>query len=1516
MKIKLFIAFFLSFFVSPFFIIHAAEKINSTPQEKTITQSTQELAGQIEEVPAEEAPIEEAPATEVPAEEAPADEVPVEEGVPAEEEAPAEEEVPAEEEAPAEEEPARPAGFVTKWADMGFAFDELEVAALPPEVLKEKDLVIPEVTELDIDFEGLTLPELEYLDADQKKDARDRIKKSTGLSLNLPIIGPITLDPLMIDGEYGYELNSPIGGRTINAGIFVINKYTMRLIGQEISFTGEGSILGKKGKIYLKRITTAGLIPKSRVLAAESALVTDLTLTSRSATEAVVGDVEQMVMSFVYDAPEKPKFTIVNMGEFSLESTDIVFQKNRPVLIIGTARILGVQAEVGLAVTKRRVNAFINVQMRVDEKCKDPAFQNTVACTQQNLTFKDVIPQIGQANKSLGDSAIKDLIFKIHNLVVISPAKVLKGISSQFQETTTDSDLRGTLTATISLEGTDLATDPALIVAEVSAMRKLKDPTQPLKNPLEAQVMMEFNKFGYEGKIFADLLYLKNVGKIENPSIDTSIKRDSGSLQALIDISGDLLIPISGEAPLRVSPISVRIVNSGITVFGSIPEFSYKKIHFNNLELSFDSISKEIILQGSKVVGDFEIQVIFRVMEPSVINCEKQKTECMSDIVRTCKERNIQSPVLGEPVASTQLLEGVKKRKPTELDRAECKRRFKKECTDCELTLKQECDEMATECGQELAALSKDEHPKREIEFKARLVSNTVCSQKSYGCKDREIEACKKKIPELTKLLQTKKIELKNKELQAITYANENKVDESNTAWEEYEVILQDTSKLQGDIENCIPNSHLKCREEKAECDRRQALALRQLYDRADVTHIRTELEKDRTKKSSIEPIVVEKIEIFPFKNLTKAPEEIKSIKLTDIDVGIELRRDEEGLSSGSIYFKAIAHAFGVMLPCDLKFVKNTEGTKGVVLTIPFTHRVTLEQLAPYALKGAPYNTIYIEKPKIIISTLNTYELSKGVIISGYVPLAGGLDNIGKLLGKQSMLFGLKGVIDFDDVRKSLLEIILARDIEGLTTQEKCKKELIDCIKKREVECDLDTSKTEEEKQVCKNTYKTQCHESERSCQREIDQVVSMGDVVIGISLEPSFSVRTGITIRPPMQKNKIIKATGRIELKPDLANITAYMQGTWYDAFTLPGWELSDVAFHIGQKYGSPIPTEFGGAGRIKIVGKSLAQVFDPEIPASNQELKASVDAMETTLSSLDLTMQGALMADIGLKNMALEFKTTKVITWTELLLTFAASFFSSINKNELSEKLVFINSNLPKITDLEGNYAARDVRIGAKLIARGMGLGFRLALLGKQSRFKMQIRDDGIEGIATFEKIDTPFFKLTGAGEDKILGNADDAPIIRATLNLLQQEFYVDGQVELILPQIGSLKSLTRINIGFNECRFLMEKDVFGLFKASIEARLSSDLKNIFIKGKLNHDAYTIIEELLKKAAQEINKQAIKDINFAQQEVTKALNEKDIVAGQKASLDHAMKDVQQKLSELTVLKAKLDAAARACGR
>src|SRR5207247_463267 len=104
-------------------------------------------------------------------------------------------------------------------------------------------------------FESITDEELTYVSIPKSAS------ETKGLLLQLPIVGDVVLEPIMIKEKHGYQFKSVPGGRTINAGVLVIDTYSLTLIEQEVSFTGEGSLLGKKGKLYLNKISASGLIP-------------------------------------------------------------------------------------------------------------------------------------------------------------------------------------------------------------------------------------------------------------------------------------------------------------------------------------------------------------------------------------------------------------------------------------------------------------------------------------------------------------------------------------------------------------------------------------------------------------------------------------------------------------------------------------------------------------------------------------------------------------------------------------------------------------------------------------------------------------------------------------------------------------------------------------------------------------------------------------------------------------------------------------------------------------------------------------------------------------------------------------------------------------------------------------------------------------------------------------------------------------------------------------------------------
>lgn len=1457
--------------VNPQPAVEAAESVEEeAPEESTEDETEPTEEEPTEEEPAEEEPVAEEAASEpseseeqaVPdaAEEEAVQEEPTEEESATEEESvgeesaeePAEEEPieepeeEAEEETSDEEEPEEKVGFVSKWEDAGFDFSELEAAPLPEEIAKEQPEVMPEVAELDVSFDNLDEIELRYVDKSKAP------KKLEGLVVQLPIIGDIALEPVMIDEEHGYKFSS-LPGRSVNAGVLIIDKYTMTLVGTTVSFTGEGSLLGKRGKLYLKQFTPNGLVPAVNTPAGVNpALISSAT----PAPKETKGDVDQMIFSFVYDNKEQPKIAIPNLGDMMIKSTDIIFQKDRPILIIAKAQIFGVNAEVGLALTTMRVNALINVQATVKEKCKDPALQATSEC--QDLTFADVIPQIGHANASIGKSKIKDLILKINNLIVLKAAQKL--IKTNYY----DQDLlTGVLTATINLLGTDLAANPKAITKYVS-----KRPTKssagaeavPL-NPWEAEIEMNFSRDGYQGTLTAGTLYIKDVGTIENPTIETTLSSGTAS----IIIQGALVIPLQDLQPLRISPINIELSNDGLAVSGLIPEFTYEQIQFTNLKVEFNTLTRSINLESSKRFGDFELKIIFGVIKGSA-----------------------------------------------------------------------------------------DDDTKNGLSLTAKLVSTSICSQRGFACRQEALKVCAASEPEKKKAIEAKEKLLKEKETQALALTAAGKESEADAAWTAWEKLDQELFKEKTDLIECVTQARNKCASQESSCESDQRTARAQATGRADVEQVRAELKEAASGKkgAEVKKPAIEEISFYPFKDIPTMPAELKDIRLTDIDVSIGLTRGSTGPSMGALSFKGKVHAFGVVVPGTLKLIYAGENKGGMVLTIDFEERTTLAKLAPFALNSSPYNTIYLESPKVVISTLSTAgtgggttvsgDFPKGVHISGKVPLSGGLADVGKLLGQESKLFNLTGSIDWSDLQRSQISIAIMQDSSGLTTQEKCKKASLDCVKEKTAACDAVAGSTSEQKATCKEDAKKACATDLATCEKGLNEIFRLSSVSIDIKLKPEMSVSAGMLLRPPMQKDKPIELNGGITLGVDKATIHASMKGTWYDAFDLKGWELSNLAVTAGQKYGSPLPSELGGAGRIKIVGKSLTDqaeyltkqigslsavkdvqkelaskpIFSGKTAQEAEKVaSAAVSSFKKTIDSINLEMEAAVNVDLGFTDMALEFKTTKVITWSELLVAFCASFFESMGNKELVAQLAFIDTLLLKISDFHGSYSPKqDITIGVKTIPRGMALGFTVDLWGKKGRCKMRLANDGLEGLATFDKIDTPYFKLTGAGEDKILGTPDDAPIMRVNLNLLKQEFYVDGEVQLIIPQLGTIKSLTRVNIGFDECRFLTQANVFNLFSADLEAKIGNDPKDIYIKGKMQQSALNQFEKLLKDAARSLNEQARRDIEYAKTQV-RTLSSAELTANNRRALKQAKDNVQYTFQDLNALKSKLDAVVRACG-
>lgn len=1499
--------------------------------------------------------------------------------------------IPEEEEEPEEETP--PAKAVNKWSELReFDFGGLEAVPLPvkPGQTKEIEVVLPEITELGIEF-GASPKELTFVE--ETVPAIKPGKEPQGLMIRLPVIGEIRLKPTMINGELGYEAHFPNDSREINAGILVIDSYRLSLTGQTIAFTGSGTLMNKRGQLTLKRITAGRLSVDKQ-------------------TGREIGEVDEIIASFVYNSNDRPKLTIKNVGTLVLESTDIIFQQNRPVLIVGTAVVFGVRAEIGMALTKRRAHAFINVRSPVKNQayCQDPKNKNSAYCKNDDLLFKDVIPAIAKANKSLGNSKIKDLILKIYNLVVLPTTAADKAVAAgakndkkkkrvRTTQKPMNDQVRGELTGIISLVGTDLATDPRIIQQAVSKNRS--DVQRKEKNPLDAEFNMQFDKYGYTGTMSADALYIKHLGKIESPSIVTSVRKSgaTGPVEANLSINGDLVIPLERANTLKVA-VDIVMMNQGLMLTGTIPQFTYKGIPLKNIELSLDTISKELMLSGTVSFGSLELMVKLGIIEPTVQNCGKEKEMCIKSskqrcdttskiTIEGCQDKADDAIAICEKQAE-QALARCKKKSPDAITACEtqvkekldaCKKKAEEELSECskraqsdtlkkdfvancEQEAKEKCEKSEALCIKSQETAKKEgKEPQRAVSLSARLkLASDYCFKESNECINREFKACKDTAPDKKAVIATKEKELKDKEALALAAADQQQEQEAKKLWKEYDKLSAEIGSLKQALRDCELKARQTCAKARSTCEQKQAKAKKDSMARADVKAARQELAGDTGKPEDQVP--VDTPTLYPFKDIAgqniggvPIPSSLKNIKITNLDVGLDVSNDEQGLTSKSLYIRGIVNAFGVSLPGTLKYVSSDEDESGFLLTIPFTNRVSLAQLFPNELKGDPYNKIYIEKPIVSISTVNTrdpetnLQIPRGLVVSGKVPLSGGLDNVGQFLGKQGKLFALTGIFKWESPRASQLKIAISGDPDALTIQEKCKLALKHCTEDAQVICEAGTSK---DVKTCVANATAACEKKRESCEKGTNDLVTVDSVAVAIGFEPSLGVQATLALRLPGHRDTPLKATGAVTLGVKSVRISAFMEGTLYNAFGLKGWELSDIAILFGKAYVSPLPTEFGGSGRIKIVGASLASALKlpkPTIPTdtppttesdrfgdeeqlteeSKEELQegvplvgktknavqASKQAMSDAMGRVNVTMEGTFLADATMTDMGFKFKTTEVITWTDLLLIACQSFFSSVGQNGLASKIKFINTNLLKVSDLQGSYALKDVRVGNSVIPRGIGLGFKVDLFGKSGRFKMQIRDDGFDGLATFEKINTPFFKITGAGEDKILGTEDDAPIMRVAFNLLNQELYIDGVLALIIPQLGSVKSVTRIDVGFDGLQAYLQGKVFGLFEAELQAKIASGAKNVFVKGKLKQDALRMFEKMLKDAAQELDKKATKDIGSAQKEVNKlSASAQDITAANQRAVERAQEEVQRALRDLNAVKEKLDRAVKACGR
>lgn len=337
---------------------------------------------------------------------------------------------------------------------------------------------------------------------------------------------------------------------------------------------------------------------------------------------------------------------------------------------------------------------------------------------------------------------------------------------------------------------------------------------------------------------------------------------------------------------------------------------------------------------------------------------------------------------------------------------------------------------------------------------------------------------------------------------------------------------------------------------------------------------------------------------------------------------------------------------------------------------------------------------------------------------------------------------------------------------------------------------------------------------------------------ILGDIIRPSFGAAATLLVRPTQNINDLLSLKGAIEFGPTTATIGAQMLGTWHNAFTLRGWDLSNVTIVLGFLYGSIIPTKLGGAAKLDI--------------------------------KTDFSADFKFMADADVTDMGFEGNISKRITLLDMI---------KFTLDALQVKIPNIISSLPMPLELYNTgirYAPTDIRIGDQMLEAGFGFKTEFDLLGKKGKIDAHVNAGGLKALGTIQQINLlNVLKIAGSG-----GKGD--PIVDIEASFERQKFLISGYMSIAdIIKADAIMEISAAGFRFDikgnvgdtlfEGKPLLAAQIMGQSSGPIkdpQFTLTIDFQNYFADYITKEAAAALktaektVAESLNKAQSEINK------------------------------------------------------------
>jgi hypothetical protein len=411
---------------------------------------------------------------------------------------------------------------------------------------------------------------------------------------------------------------------------------------------------------------------------------------------------------------------------------------------------------------------------------------------------------------------------------------------------------------------------------------------------------------------------------------------------------------------------------------------------------------------------------------------------------------------------------------------------------------------------------------------------------------------------------------------------------------------------------------------------------------------------------------------------------------------------------------------------------------------------------------------------------------------------------------------------------------------------------------------------------------------------------IALESFTFGFDAEAEIEAGLSILVKLTTQENPLI-FNGKIEMGAEKTTLDASLAGL-VDPFIVSWIALQDIGIEMDFDYkiteasfavtGVPLPSGIGFKGTMKL-GKKENET-DIKV-AGKMEIKAEVEDVitkEATATSEVATGN----VNSGIKKAALSFGSFVLFGEVDHLnIMHLADLFYRMN----NKKLHLPEKKLPPLEfkKVEVRIIPTNTEIADQYYRAGTEIDAEVNILGINGQMYLKVTKYGIKGFGRLDNINTPYFRLTGPGEDTVEGTNDDGFTIGMDCTTAKQDLYIMGKLEI--PPLGISKDV-KIDITPFGAQIEISTKLFDIFKTKLH--FNFDTMHIFNADNvaqfdlgitIENDALEDVNKFLEKGIRSLTKELEKEVDKLNIDIS-SIN--DSIKKTKTAIDKKSKKSKQK--------------------